>query len=265
MKAKTALIGLLLIAAFSSLACFGSLLGTRVRGSGNVVEEERAITNVEAVTLATFGDLTIEIGEEETLRIEAESNLMDYIETDVSGGRLTIKASPNANLQSTQPVHFYLTVKTLEEVKTTGSGDIYLADIETVDFSVIVNGSGDVTMESVKAANAELHMTGSGDVSLDALDAEWLKVRMTGSGSAEINDGRVADLNVTINGAGDLEINAVQSETAAVKLTGSGSADLWANETLDVQITGSGDVDYRGRPNITSRLTGSGDLKPQGE
>ena len=263
MKAITALIGLLL--AFSSLACSGSLIGTRVRGSGNVVEEERAIANVTAVTLATFGDLTIEVGEKETLRIEAEDNLMDYIETDVVGGRLTIKASPSANLRSTKPVRYYLTVKTLEEIKATGSGDIYAPDLEAVDFSVNVTGSGDVTLESVQATAVDMTLTGSGDLNMDKLDAEWLKVRITGSGSAEINAGLVADLDATLTGSGDFEANGVESESAKARLTGSGSADLWASQSLDVTISGSGSVDYRGRPAITSRITGSGDLNAQGE
>jgi hypothetical protein len=265
MKTKTALFGLMMLAAFSSLACYGSVFGARVRGSGKVVEEERAIENVKTVTLATFGDLTIEIGEEETLRIEAEDNVMDYIETEVSGGRLTIKASPNVSLSTSQPVRFYLTVKALEEIKNTGSGDIYAPNLEAVDFSVIVTGSGDVTLESVKATEADVTLTGSGDLTLDEIDAEWLKVRITGSGSAEINAGLVADLNVTMNSSGDLEMNNVESETAAVVLTGSGSADLWASETLDVRISGSGDISYRGRPRISSSMSGSGSLNAQGE
>jgi hypothetical protein len=54
-----------------------------VRGSGNVVEETREVSGVSGVELATLGTLHVEIGESESLRIEAEDNLLEYIETDV--------------------------------------------------------------------------------------------------------------------------------------------------------------------------------------
>ena len=81
-----------------------------VRGSGQVVEEERPVSGVTGVELATFGDLTIELGDEEELRIEAEENLIPYFDTEVRGGVLVIKQRPNVRLVSRRPVNFYLTV-----------------------------------------------------------------------------------------------------------------------------------------------------------
>ena len=77
-----------------------------VRGSGRVVQEERPVSNVNAVRLATFGDLTIELGEEEELRIEAEENLIPYFETRVQNGTLIISQRPNLRLVSYKPVNF---------------------------------------------------------------------------------------------------------------------------------------------------------------
>ena len=77
----------LLILALSILACqVGGLMG--VRGSGNVAEEDRAVSGFTGVALAGIGELTIEVGERESLRIEAEDNLMPYLEAEVRNGML---------------------------------------------------------------------------------------------------------------------------------------------------------------------------------
>ena len=68
------------VMALSILACqVGGLTG--VRGSGSIIEEGREVGDFTGVALAGVGDLTIEVGERESLRIKAEDNLMPYLET----------------------------------------------------------------------------------------------------------------------------------------------------------------------------------------
>jgi hypothetical protein len=89
---------------------------TAVRGSGNVVEETRPVSGVSGVEIATIGDVIVQLGDEESLRIKAEDNLLKYFETQVRGGTLRISTSPRTiNLRPTKPVIFFLTVKELEQ------------------------------------------------------------------------------------------------------------------------------------------------------
>ena len=108
------------VLAFSILACDTSAIfvesgiGTAERGSGNVVEETRPVSGVSGVDLATIGDVIINLGDEESLRIEAEDNLMKFFDTQVRGGTLRISTNPRSvNLRPTKPVRFFLTVKEL--------------------------------------------------------------------------------------------------------------------------------------------------------
>ena len=61
------LIGLIL-ATLVIMAC-GIGNARTVRGSGNVVEESRAVSGVTGVELATLGNLTIELGDAVSFRI----------------------------------------------------------------------------------------------------------------------------------------------------------------------------------------------------
>jgi len=120
---RTKLLIALVLATLVIMAC--SLGNFRaVRGSGEVVEESRTVSGVTGVELATIGNLTIEVGDTESLRIEAEDNLMEYIETEVLNGNLRINTRNNINLRNTRPVNYYLTVTSLEAIKISSSGDI---------------------------------------------------------------------------------------------------------------------------------------------
>ncbi|GAH04143.1 unnamed protein product, partial [marine sediment metagenome] len=183
------------------------------------------MSGVRGVDLATIGDVIIQVGDEESLRIEAEDNLIKFFETQVSGGTLRISTTPRSvNLRPTKPVRFFLTVKELEEVSISGSGDIQVPDLEADRFSVDISGSGDINMgtlnadsfsidiggsgdvrtERVKVPEFEVDINGSGDIKLSELVAEELKLDVNGSGSLWIDDGQVSEQDIDINGSGNL-------------------------------------------------------------
>jgi hypothetical protein len=186
-----------LVMALSALGCvcgpinFGTARfawpGT-VRGSGRVTEEERPVSGITGVELATFGDLTIEVGEEEELRIEAEENLIPYFETEVRDGTLVIKKRQNVRINSNRPVNFYLTVDELESIGISGSGDVKAPDLEAERFSITITGSGDLRTEDLEAGPVRVRLTGSGDLGMGNVEADSLDVRINGSGDVAMDD-----------------------------------------------------------------------------
>lgn len=228
----------------SSLACVCPLsipdLGQGVRGSGDVVEETREVRAFTGVTLATIGNLYIEQGDEEGLRIEAEDNLLPYFEVEVDGGMLEIGAKPGVNLRPTVPVNFYLTVKGLDTIRLAGSGDVEVLDLEAGDLAVTVSGSGDVNMPD--------------------LDADELKAVIAGSGDLSVS-GQVDEQEITISGSGGIEARKLACAAATVRITGSGSVTVWVSDHLDVTISGSGSVRYIGSPTVETTVTGSGSIR----
>jgi hypothetical protein len=256
-----------------------------VRGSGRVVEEERAVSGITGVELATFGNLTIEVGEEEELRIEAEENLIPYFETEMRDGTLVIRQRPTVRLASQRPVNFYLTVKELESIVITGSGDASAPDLEAERFSITITGSGDLRTEDLEAGRVNVRLTGSGDLQMGNLDAASLDVRINGSGDVEIDDLYADSLEVDVTGSGGLDItggqvdvqhvrltgsggyraSGLESAEADVELTGSGGASIQVEEHLKARITGSGDVRYAGSPTVDQSTSGSGDVERIGD
>jgi hypothetical protein len=266
-KRHTLLISILvLIVTVSILGCVGTVpaFGT-VRGSGRLAEEERPVSAVTKVELATFGDLVIQVGEKEELRIEAEHNLMRYIETAQRNGTLIIKTRKGVNLRNRRPVRYFLTVKRLESIEISGSGNVEVADLEAARFDVTINGSGDLEMGDLDTDTLRVRLSGSGDMDMDYLRAEALRVDITGSGKLDVAGGQIEKQEVTVTGSGDYRARGLESAEAEVRLTGSGTATMQVEDDLRVTITGSGDLHYVGDPSVDSSVTGSGEIRQADE
>ncbi|MGD9091593.1 MAG: head GIN domain-containing protein [Anaerolineales bacterium] len=233
----------LLLLACSITAPLG--LGNTVRGSGNVVEETRTVSGVSGVELATLGRLFIEVGDTESLRIEAEDNLMEHFITEVRSGKLRIETENNIRLNPTEPVNYYLTVTGLDTIEISSSGDIQTPDLEADRFSVTISSSGDLEM--------------------GVLNADSLDVNISSSGNLDIAGGQVQTLDVTISSSGNYTAQDLASVEADVRLSSSGSATIWVQDSLKANLSSSGDLRYRGNPTINATTTSSGDVIQIGE
>jgi hypothetical protein len=238
MKKRGLIVFLVLAVTGSTLAC--SAIGGATKGSGRVVTSTIDVHGFSGVTFAAFGNLYIEVGSAEELRIEVDDNLVSYFEANVDNKMLTIGVKEGANLEPSDEVNFYLTVKELDTIVLTGAGKVETAGLRAGQFSVDLSGAGDLTMAG--------------------LSADSLQVDITGAGTLEIQSGYVDDQTVTISGAGDYKAEKLQSARATVEITGSGSATVWAVRELAVKGTGAGKVEYTGNPQLSTE--GSVSVKP---
>ncbi|WP_375323993.1 head GIN domain-containing protein [Flagellimonas sp. GZD32] len=229
--------------ALCTVAISSAQWGKKVRGNGDVVTIERSVGDYDAVALAGWFDVEIVSGNEGQLTLKGESNLLEYIETEVKNGKLVIKTEKGVNLKPSNwnnSIVITVPVESIDAVSLAGSGDIVgKTTIKTNDFSTNLAGSGDITL-MVEAKSIDASLAGSGDINLS---------------------GKTTDFEVSIAGSGD--IKAYELEADNVKATISGSADIrvTANESIDAKVSGSGDIHYRGNPTkIKSKSSGSGDI-----
>ena len=112
-----------------------------VRGSGNVISEDRDVSGFSKISLSGSGSLYIEQGNEESLTIKAEDNLVPLIRTEVSGNTLSIGTKLGTSITPTKSIEFYLKVKDVESISVSGSGSINCSGLETDDLSIKTSGS----------------------------------------------------------------------------------------------------------------------------
>lgn len=251
-----------------SILMLGLLTGCNiVNGSGNVVTDERAIDDFEALELNTSANVTVRQGESSFLVIRGEDNIIDQIETVGRGNRLIIR---NRNrgvmsiLRNTRPVEITVTTSNLDEIDVSGSGNITAETINNRLMDVSITGSGDVTLDQVETETMDISISGSGDVDVETLSANFLDVTINGSGDVELA-GEVNRVDFSINGSGEIKTEDLSANAADIRVNGSGDIELWVKETLDVRVNGSGDVRYYGNPSVDQRIGGSGDIVALGD
>jgi hypothetical protein len=264
MKQRIRFIVMVSVMAFSILACqVGGIpfSNNEVRGSGNVVEESREVRGITGVELATTGTLHIEVGEREALRVEAEDNLLEYIETRVRGRTLVIDIPNDFNLRATRPINYYLTVTDLDTIEISSSGDIEAPDLETERFSVAISSSGDLLMGDLTADTLTVDISSSGDMMMGTLHAKTLRVDISSSGNLDVAGGEVEEQDITISSSGDYTARELESDEAKVRISSNGSATIRVSDYLEANLSSSGDLYYIGSPTVDVRTSSSGDVR----
>lgn len=234
------------VLALVTMACgFSISLPDTVEGNGNLIDETREIGRFDAIELNGLGEIIVELGEEESLRVEAEENLLPHLETYTSGSRLVIEVEEDINIQPTEPVRFYITAVSLEGVDVSGLGDVQLPEVEADRFAVSISGLGDIEFAG--------------------LNAEYFIVDLSGLGDLTIQDGEVFSQEIHISGGGSYTAGSVESSEVEVDVSGVGSATVRVSDTLKVSISGSGNVNYYGSPDVETDISGVGDLDRLGD
>ncbi|MEN8241009.1 MAG: head GIN domain-containing protein [Chloroflexota bacterium] len=241
MNKKTALLLVLTALMLSTIACGVTNLSYRaIDGNGIVVEESRELGSFNEIHLSGIGNVYVEYGAEESLIIEAEENLIKYIETKTYGNTLEIGFEDGISIDPTEDVIFYLTVVELEGVHISGLGSIYLPEVTADRF--------------------EIGISGAGDINIDALYADRISASLSGLGDVDIDGGEVSSQDVSISGAGSYDSEKMTSSEAEVKVSGLGSATVHAKDYLDASISGAGDINYSGSPALNVDVSGLGSL-----
>ena len=92
---KTIKILLILVLATTLTSCHWDF-HSGIDGNGNVITEDRSVSeDFTKVKGSTGLDVYLTEGTENKIVVEADENLMELIETNISNGKLTIRSSKN--------------------------------------------------------------------------------------------------------------------------------------------------------------------------
>jgi len=232
----------LIIAVISVLAIFAAsckwTIGL-VRGSGDIETEERDVSGFHKVYLEGIGNLIITQGDEESLVIEADDNIIPLIKTDVFRHRLTIGFKRGYNFIPIAKIKYHLTVIDLDEISLSGAGDIDCDDFNTDRLEFDISGVGDIDF-NINAERVESTSSGAGDITLS---------------------GKVDSQEIDISGVGKYDAEELESRECSISLSGAGSVTVNTNEELEISISGVGNVYYVGSPHVEQDISGLGRVK----
>src|ERR1043166_3918428 len=154
----------------------------KVEGSGNIVSEERALNNFTGIQSEGSFDLVITQENNQKLVVKTDDNIMPFVKTEVSSGKLRIYFSERFHYYQPTSLKVYISAALIEKLHILGSGTAQATNqIKAKKLQYSVTGSGKISL-SVLAENIETTITGSGTIDLEG-SATSAKHNISGSGN----------------------------------------------------------------------------------
>ncbi|MXV16050.1 head GIN domain-containing protein [Hufsiella ginkgonis] len=203
--------------------------------------ETRQVSGFHGIASGGSFNVTVNIGSQESLKIEGDSEVLAKIETVVEKGILVIRTKRGMNWGwNTGKVNVYVTARSLSTLTCSGSGSITVEDrLKSAELNTVVSGSGSIRLSA---------------------DTKDYNAVISGSGSISIA-GSATDASILVSGSGGFRGSDFSTSSTSVKVSGSGSVHVAAEKTLDAKLSGSGSVRYSGNAQVSMVKSGSGSVK----
>ncbi|AFL81616.1 Protein of unknown function (DUF2807) [Aequorivita sublithincola DSM 14238] len=208
-------------------------------GNGNVVTEERNLTDDFTEVRGSAGlDVYLTQGSENKIVVEADENLLQYIETDIENGKLHVTTSENIGRSKAKKV--YVTYKNLTNIEASSGAD--------------------VTGNSViKSQNLSLKSSSGADLKVEVF-TQQLSAKSSSGSDLEIS-GKASSLDADASSGS--EINAKKLLVINCIAEASSGAEVTVNvqEKLETKIGSGGEINYYGNPvSVNSNKSHSGSV-----
>ena len=214
-----------MIIVFAIHSCTMGQIKPKLTGSGKVVTKERKASYFNAVKVSSGIDVYLTQGNKESITVEADDNLHEYIRTEIKNN--TLKVYSDANIRKAKAKKVYVTIKDVEKISASSAGDIFGENtIKTNELSLSASSAGDIRL-SVVVDILNCNISSSGDIRLE--------------GSAD-------ELKADLSSAGDLNAYDLKTRIATVSTSSAGDAKIFVTEKLKATASSAGDIYFMGDP-----------------
>jgi len=232
------------IVAVSSLLLFSScreIFAKRIRGNGNITTQTRSAGQFNSIDVSGSINVYVKQDSSASIKVEADENLQQYIETIDDGDVLRIRTEEGYNLNSSRQIKVYVSSAVFKKFEASGACDVF--------------SDGNIRSSS----DVDVDLSGSCDVTLDLTCP---KVSADVSGSCTITlKGQTKDFDVQGSGSTDLKCFELMAENVDLDLSGAGDAEVYASVKLSGSISGSADVRYKGNAQTDIHTSGASSVK----
>jgi citrate lyase gamma subunit len=209
----------------ATTSCIHGQFWKTVEGHGKVVSRERKTDSFTGVKVSSGIDIYLKQGDNESVTVEADENLHEYILTEVRGGVLDVYSE--YNIRNAERKRVYVTMKEVNSIRTTSAGDIYgESPVNTNRLELSASSAGNIKLE-VHAKIIDLDISSAGDITLT---------------------GETEKLRADLSSAGDLNAYNLKAREADISVSSAGNADVNVSERITARSSSAGDVNYKGDP-----------------
>ncbi|WP_168797479.1 head GIN domain-containing protein [Neolewinella litorea] len=213
----------------------------RVQGNGDLVTQSRNLDGFTGVSACCSFRVELTESGSFDVRVEAESNLQDFIETKVINGTLHIKFSDDANFKSTEDIRVFVSLPRLESIDASSSSRV----IGKTPFS-----GEDLSLDVSSSALIDLQFTGK-RVDLDASSSGQIMVK-----------GSASRVTADASSASSIDAGGLEADDAVANVSSAASVAVHARNTLRADASSAGVVRYSGNPSdVVSDTSSAGRVR----
>ncbi len=170
-----------------------------IRGSGNLITEQRKLGVFTKLAISVVADVRIISGKRYHMSIEGDDNIVKIISNDIINKQLTITSRKSYSAQ--QPLKINIEVPFLTGIKQSGTGSIFFDNISRDSLAIKMSGSGTMSGKGqVGTLNARI--SGSGTLNVQQLAAHKVIIKVSGVGEANVQ--ALDKLDVAVQGMGNI-------------------------------------------------------------
>jgi hypothetical protein len=232
--------------------CFILFAGIQTEAQDKVVVNDpnaqlRQVSGFNEISVSGGIDLYLSPDEKETVVVSANDNrYRDRIITRVVDNRLEIYYDNKGNMRwpDNMKLKAYVSFKTLQKVKASGSSDVYVNGVIKSDkLDISLSGSSDFK-GAIKVGELVLNQSGSSDSRL--------------SGSAD-------RVRIDISGASDVKGYELVVNYCDAEASGASDIQITVNKELSARASGASDINYKGNGVINDvKSSGSSSVTKKG-
>jgi len=204
----------------------------RIEGSGKVITKDITIKSFNELDASGIFNLQLSQGDKETVKIEADDNLMDLFIVENDGSTLKISMKKNSNFNSKKQLKVYITFKTLK----------------SMNLSMVGGTSSD---EKLKFADLKLKNQSVGSVSLN-MTLQTLNMENQSVGSVKL-EGSADNAFVKNNSVGSINAGNFVVQKMEIENNGVGSATVNAEKELKYSDSFLGKVSNKGNATVKKK------------
>jgi len=227
------------IALFSLIILVGGcreIAGERIKGSGHVITENRSTSDFNSIDVSGAIDVYVRQDSATSVKVEADDNILEYIEVHTEGSRLEIYTENNIRLRPSNKIKVYISSPEYKEIQVSGASSVRCENEITSDV-------------------LDVNLSGASEGRLE-LNAPKISVNVTGASNASIK-GKTKDFEGSASGASEIRGFDLLSENADVDASGASHIEIYASVRIDGQSSGASSVNYKGNAQSSVEKSGA--------
>jgi hypothetical protein len=208
-------------------------------GSGKLITETRPSGNFDGISVSGGFEVEVKIGAVTSVVIEADDNIMKYIESTTVGSTLKIYTE---DLHNYSNVHMkvYITTPALKKISASASAEVMVENV-------------------MKGADKLVFKASSGGDIKTEVDAPEVEADASSGASIDLH-GKTKVYSAEASSGADIRSWDLLSENTTISVSSGADAKVHASVKLNASASSGASVSYHGAANVVKSVSSGGSV-----